>query len=264
MRKIAYIFDVDGVLANLQTKKTSSELILCLVTLIKQGAILCINTGRSIQWLKEKLLPELTEDLSIQERNYLFIAGEQGGTWGWFEDGRLQTGKDGTLEVSSEIRRSIEDIAKKTTTLFFDNTKETMVSLEMKDGTDIEAFTRERDARVPQIQILVDKLQPQLVVTPAQISIDLQNQFAGKDQGIRRLLMLLEKKAIIPEKTIAFGDSLSDLEMAEELYRSHIPVEFVYVGEKELEKAEDFKIVKAQQKFEFGTLEYLQTRSEVI
>ena len=56
---------------------------------------------------------------------------------------------------------------------------------------------------------------------------------------------------------IAFGDSICDLAMAEELHR-HFAVEFIFVGPSDLVEADyAFPITRPRAHYEHGTLEYL-------
>ena len=160
--------------------------------------------------------------------------------------------------ISNELMENVKNILQKTKTMFLDDTKKTMMSIEMKDGTDIKEFTREREEIMPQLEQLVDRINPQLKITPSAIAIDVMNQFEGKNLGMLRLLEFFEREKITPEKCVCFGDSPADLEMADELFLAKIPVEFVFVGEREIEPDNLYPIHKTESKYYLGTLEFLK------
>lgn len=59
---------------------------------------------------------------------------------------------------------------------------------------------------------------------------------------------------------IAFGDTQADIDIAEVIYESKLPIVFVYVGETPLEKQYPFQIVSIRtNKYYKAVEEYLKT-----
>jgi len=72
----------------------------------------------------------------------------------------------------------------------------------------------------------------------------------------------LKRRRIEPKQFIAFGDSRSDLEMAEEIQQKGQAVEFVFVGEEgELAGSNhSFSVTFTKNHHEKGVIEYLNSR----
>ncbi len=85
----------------------------------------------------------------------------------------------------------------------------------------------------------------------------------GKGFATERILDLLKKKGIKPKQFIAFGDSPSDIAMAEKLHERNLSFTFIFVDNKgELKGREHpFPIVYTKNRFDKGTLEFLGEHS---
>ena len=85
---------------------------------------------------------------------------------------------------------------------------------------------------------------------------------SGKGFATNRILELLKKKGIIPKQFIAFGDSPSDIQMAKMLHQKNLAFTFIFVDDKGQLKGREhpFPIVYTQNKFDKGTLEFLNNR----
>ena len=86
----------------------------------------------------------------------------------------------------------------------------------------------------------------------------------GKGFATERILELLKEKGIRPKQFIAFGDSPSDIEMAKKLHERNLTFTFIFVDDKgQLKGAEHpFPIVFTKNRFDKGTLEFLNTGKE--
>lgn len=255
--KTCWIFDIDGVITDLATKKPNEEVLSRIVKLLEKD-IVCFNTGRSFAWVQENLVSRLKNITSPTHLLSVFFAFEQGGGWARFENGNIKPEYDNKLLITKESSEAVKNIIGQTSSMFFDETKQTMISIEMKTGADIKDFAREREKIMPQLEQLVDRINPQLKIIPGAIAIDIMNQFEGKNLGVLRLLEFFERENITPEKGICFGDSPADLEMADELFLAKIPVEFVFVGERDIEPDNLYPIQKTVSKYDLGTLEFLK------
>lgn len=250
----AWIFDVDGVIANPETKTPNPEILTHLEHILTTEDILSINTGRSVSWLQDNLFSKLN---LTDKTSTLFFSCEQGGVWGFVKSSEVKTFVDNNQIISPELQEKVKELVKPYTTLFYDDSKKTMISLEMNDGTDLQEFEKEKEKLTPILQTLIDEHGGQYVVSPSIIALDLQKRFEGKDQGVTRILSMWAERNLNPDEVITVGDSPSDILMAEELHLAHFNVEFVYVGDKDLEGNKDISVVKTREKFEKGTLEYL-------
>ena len=74
------------------------------------------------------------------------------------------------------------------------------------------------------------KLEGKFSVDPTPIATDIQVPNAGKHLGTKRILDWLKANSKVPKHFIAVGDSVSDLEMADELKAQGKSYEFIYVN----------------------------------
>jgi len=102
----AYIFDVDGVLTDPQTKKVEyNEIFNQIIIRLKKGYPISLNTGRSIEWLTYNILNQLISKVSDYSIFIRFIAiGEKGATWAIIDNSlHVQHGKLDNLSVPKYI-----------------------------------------------------------------------------------------------------------------------------------------------------------------
>ncbi|MBI2031073.1 MAG: HAD hydrolase family protein [Candidatus Levybacteria bacterium] len=147
--------------------------------------------------------------------------------------------------------------------MFFDYTKQTMVSVEMTDGYSLIDYKKNQSALINDLSNIINKsdLGKHFKIDPTVIAADIENKHVGKGFAVRRIIDWLEETEIKPQKFITFGDSKSDLPMGEKLHELGFKVEFVFVGEKShLKKTKyPFPIFFTKSKFEKGTLEFLES-----
>ena len=264
MAKIAYIFDVDGVITNPSLKKVEHKEILLKLAKLLENNIVALNTGRSLSWLIDRVINPLLE-ISDNYKNFenFYAVGEKGGTWLEIDkDGKIIKFRDESISIPDKLKIKVEELveAEFSNTTFYDDSKETMVSTEMLDGQNPE-----KEYRSDQ-KILVTKLQEVLKeeglsenfkIDPTTIATDIENKIVGKDFAVRRIIDWVKTNNINPERIICFGDSKSDIPMAQELYEMGFPLEFVFVGTEQLKNDLPFKLFYTQEKYDKGTLEYL-------
>lgn len=262
-----WIFDVDGVLSNLEDKITDPEILKHIADLLKNGNAIALNTGRSFSTIEETVLRPL-EKLIIDKTHLknMFIVCEMGNVLGSFKDGAFhkQLLDDPILpELSDQIREMVEkDFS---AAMFFDESKETMLSIEVKDGFDLEIYKKAQDTLHEKITALLlsnKYLQMNLVIGRNPIAIDIQYEDAGKHLGAERIEDWMMAEGIKPETIYMIGDSPSDSKMAEELQNTYSVI-FVFVGEKEKLDTDRLmcEIVYTKEKYNKGTLEFLKSKS---
>lgn len=265
--KRAWLFDVDGVLTHPVEKKiTEGELVELICGMLERGEPVALNTGRSIDFMVEQVLSKL--EGAVVDKNLLkniMAIGEKGSVWINYDElgDRLQSIDESVtvpIVIQEEVKRLVND--KFSEAVFYDETKKTMVSVEMRDGYDWEDFRRVQvELDVGLLTILeMHSLTKELKIDPSRIATDVENKHVGKALGAWRFLDWLGKKKITAQKFIAFGDSKSDVRMAEEINEQGRSVEFVFVGEKDLlEKVQfNFPVIYMTQRCEKGTVEYLK------
>lgn len=262
------IFDVDGVITNPQEKKiTEPEILDEIIKRLTNGEPVALNTGRSLSWMIEKVINPLMkkiEDKAILKN--FFAVGEKGGTWAEFDDqNNLIEKKDDGISVPDNLKNDISNLIsnKYSDSMFYDESKLTMVSTEMKDGHSLEDYKKKQIALTAEFKTLLAKinLDGRFKIDPTTIATDIENIFVGKNFSVKRIVEWVKKKGVKPQMYVTFGDSFrSDIPMAQELNSQNLPVEFVYVGEEKIDTSKyPFSIRVTQSKYGKGSLEFLKS-----
>lgn len=261
----AYLFDVDGVLSDPKVKQvTEPELFDHLIKRLEAGSPVCLNTGRSLSFMEKEVIDPLINKIGDRSILKNFIAiGEKGGVWMTFSDDAEKTHEiDNTITVPKILQQEVKELVTNSflESMFYDDSKETMISVEMHDNFDIEKFHAGQKELDKQLQSLLEKhnLSDDYVLEPSIIATDIQNNHVGKALGADRFIKFLQTMQLKPDQYFAFGDSKSDIEMSDELDKRGEKVEFVFVGDKEkmkgVERSYPIEFVSG---FTKGTLEYL-------
>jgi len=262
------IFDVDGVITNPQEKKvTQPEILDEIIKRLRGGELVALNTGRSVEWVKNRVLNLLIEKIKDKKiLQNLLTVGEKGGTWAQFNDqGNLIQSKDDGISVPGNLKNEIRNLIrnKYSESMFYDESKLTMISTEMKDGYSLEDYKRKQIALTAEFETLLAKinLAGRFKIDPTTIATDIENIFVGKNFSIKRIVEWVKKKGIKPQIYITLGDSFrSDIPMAQELNSQNLPVEFVYVGKEYIDTSKySFPIKISKNKYGKGALELLKS-----
>lgn len=263
-----WLFDVDGVLSHLVEKKnTERELLERILAVLEKGEPVALNTGRQVSFAVEKVLKELEAMASdkVIFQNLLLVAEKGAIQISYDGDGNYKEEIDESITMPKHIQKEVRELVEKdfSDIMFFDTGKRTMISVEMVDGGDLEEFKKRQVELNALLVQLLDKhnLNTNYKLDLTRISIDLENRHVGKHLGARKVLDWLKKQKIKPQEFIAFGDSKSDLGMAEEIFRNGLKVEMVFVGGKELIEGKkfDFSVKTPESNYEKGVLEYLKS-----
>lgn len=267
----AWLFDVDGVITNPEQKRvTEPQIINEMVKRLEVDQPVALVTGRSLDFMKERIIVLLKK--SIKERKFLqnFLAvGEKGGVWISFtKDGTEQEETDKNISVPKDLQQEVKSLIEKgfCDTMFFDNTKRTMISTEMIDSSNLQNYHKKQEVLNRNLEELIKKhqLSESLEVDPTTIASDIQNKHVGKDFAAKRVLLWIEKSGFKPTVFITFGDSKSDIPMAQEVFDQNKKVKMVFVG-KEQDRNDiknlnlPFPVIFPTASYEKGTLEYLTT-----
>lgn len=234
----AYLFDVDGVLTDPVEKRVDREEIFSeIISRLQNGQPIAFNTGRSTKWVFENVITPMLDRVEYKSifQNAIVI-GEKGGSWAIFdENGDAQHHIVAGLGVSDELQHQIDELVTEKYAHIMGNLdpKQTMSSIEMLDGANLEDFHAAQKQLVDDLNRLLatSGISGKLRVDATTIATDVENPHVGKALGTERFIEFLRLRDIKPTRFIAFGDSPSDLAMADELARRGRQVEMVYVGD---------------------------------
>lgn len=232
---------------------------------LERGEPVCFNTGRSDSWVMERVAATILEriqDTSVLSN--LIIVGEKGGTWTTFnQNGEPVHSAVETISVPSELKNRVRTLIndKYSDVMFFDESKETMISVEMVDGYDLASFTERQKEFVRDIQSILAETGTDSIyrIDPTTIATDVESPNVGKALGSDRFIEFLKSRGIKADAFETFGDSASDAAMADELVRRGQEAEFVYVGNKpeSVQRKADYP-VREVAGFSGGTLDFLR------
>lgn len=176
--------------------------------------------------------------------------------------------KDNAIALPEEIQDLVRQVTEGefSDTMFYDHTKFTMASVEMRTG-----FTEEERINkfVPAQQRLASRLREfvreigldsEFKVHSTTIATDVTNIHVGKDFAMQRAVAWLKQRRILPKKYITFGDSDTDFDMARQLHEEGMNVEHVHVGNSQAPEGLPFKVTVTNGKFNNGTKEFLQQK----
>lgn len=265
--KTAWVFDIDGVITNLQTRQISDPQILDeLIKRLKLNEPVAFITGRARKWIIEGVVDKLENKIGDRMLlDNLFISMEFGGLQSFYEKGVRVDLKEQNFSIPSEILPNLIEIVKNqfSDSMFLDPDKETMISIEMKKDFSIDKFKLSQEKLIEQIRMLIERYDTQnkLEIHKDHIATNIKNKSSNKKYATIQMLDWLDKKGIKPRKFIAFGDNIADKEIADELYEKGLTVELVFVGKgDELRNTlPKYRILIKNNEFETGTLEFLKS-----
>jgi hydroxymethylpyrimidine pyrophosphatase-like HAD family hydrolase len=264
------LFDIDGVITQPVTGEVELEVVNEIVAILERGEPVAFNTGRGLNWVLRDILPHF--EARISERNVisrLCIVYQKGAFRITFNEKGEQeqpVTAPGILLIPNSLRAEVLQLiaTKYAETMFPGEEKEAMLSPQFRPGTDFMQYKVDQKRLVDDLQALLQRynLASQFKVDPTRIATDIEDKHLGKALGAQQVLIWLKEQGLQPQYFITFGDSKSDVGMAEEIYRQGLPVELVFVGEKsQLQGMQlPFPISFTEAFCEKGTVEYLKNR----
>lgn len=263
MKQSVYIFDVDGVLNDMQSYAPDDRVISQIATLMEQGAFVAINTGRGYAWVEENVVQGIRRKLhDDQALARLFVAVEMGGIGVEFTDGiehKVPSAFSLIPEQIAQVRHIFEQHPDYVQRMQWYPGKESMATVFKGDGIDMDTWKADQKELTA---ILQDALKGQHVkVANSTDAIDVHAPEAGKWAGAELIHDWLRRVTDIQhDHFICFGDSIVDYEMARYFAGQSHDTIFVFTGPVFEGVTEDtgIQFVKTSQLYRKGTYQYLQ------
>lgn len=255
-----FVFDLDGVITDPSDSSVDKGSVGHIFALLKKGAYVAVNTGRSFEWVQSNLLHALETMAGSVAFDRLYIACEKGGeSIVWTEGVFVPQPSRFALpdHVCQMTRQVFEENKTNLGTMFWDDTKTTMATIEKRPEADLDQFRSEQ-------QLLGAKLQQALAgqdarIDPTTIATDVESPEAGKHAGAELIYeWIVSHAGAVPEAFVSFGDSKSDYEMARYFAQQGANSTLVFVGSRADTFAEDprVKLVRTTAQYAAGTREY--------
>lgn len=259
---LGLLLDVDGPVSSTRTRTVRLHgLAVDLVAIARSGCPVVFNTGRSVDFLAEQVLPALTQ-AGLKATDPVWGVGEKGGTWFSLieKDGAPAIGEvsidqsiappAALVEAGQRIAAEYSDI------VFFDNTKRTMVSLEQHVNVPREEFLPCRDKIVEGFeQAIPETNATKFTIYPTVISVDVEHVDSGKALGARRALELIAPRMKAPRRWFTAGDSGQDYDMATYLDEQGFEVSHLDVRLSGEAREESYEVIREIPILEDGSAE---------
>ncbi|MEO6942660.1 MAG: hypothetical protein ABI238_03140 [Terrimesophilobacter sp.] len=245
---LGLLLDVDGPISSpIERRIAIPSIITDLVTLAGLGVPIAFITGRSDTFMRAEVVEPLIE-AGLPGDARMFGVSEKGAVWFTITpDGIGAMEIDRDLALPEDYTTEFRDIAQSRfdDTMFFDDTKYAMVSVEQHRDVDHAEFlfaqeqvnqvafdllveyglgARYRDQEFPDAQGLVNYR-----VDPTIISTDVESVLLDKDRGAARALEYFRTLGELPTLWRTLGDSRSDYLMADYLHSQGFDVAHVDV-----------------------------------
>lgn len=242
------LLDVDGPIASPATRKISIPSIATdLAALANAGIPIAFNTGRSLDFVAKQVLAPLTE-AGLGAAARVHTIAEKGGAWASVHPtGYGPAHFDPAITLDPRFGAAMRDIVTRrySETMFFDETKSTMVSIEAFTGVAPDVFRQVQSQIVAHAREQLSQLgygvtmlgqrypnahdETHIRIDPHIIGIDVERIETGKDLGASRALQLFAEDGPIPHTWYTVGDAPSDYAMADWLYAQGYAVTHVDV-----------------------------------
>jgi hypothetical protein len=245
---LGLLLDVDGPIASPVTRTIATPSILSdLVTLAAADVPIAFITGRSAAFIREQVVgPLLAAGLPAGVRMYGVC--EKGAVWFPItSEGMGEIVVDDTVALPDDIVVAVRSLVAErfSGTMFFDETKLAMISVEQRTDVDHATFVSDQPAFNEAVfSILVDRglgvrfgdrevpdadgLIP-FRIDPTIISTDVESVKLDKDHGAERALAFFAESGPLPTVWRSVGDSRSDYLMADHLHSAGYDVAHVDV-----------------------------------
>jgi hypothetical protein len=250
---LGLLFDVDGPIASPVSRSIAIPSIVDdLVLLAAAGVPIAFITGRSDAFIRDEVITPLLsaglDDALAVEGTRMFGVFEKGASWtAVTPTGLGEVVVDESLAlpsaVADEIRRLVaSDFAD---TMFFDETKRAMISVEQRTDVSHEAYLAAQE-RFNETSFAViaghglgvrhgDRESADATgavpfrLDPTIISTDIESVLLDKDRGAERALEYFAASGALPRVWRSVGDSRSDYLMADHLHSAGFEVAHVDV-----------------------------------
>ncbi|MDH6236969.1 hypothetical protein [Cryobacterium sp. CG_9.6] len=245
---LGLLLDVDGPIASPVTRTIATASILTdLITLAAANVPIAFITGRSAAFIREQVVaPLLAEGLPATFRMYGVC--EKGAVWFPIDSrGMGDVVVDDSVAVPTVVVDALRDLVHDhfADTMFFDETKQAMVSVEQRTDVDSATFKARQPAfDAAAYAILVrhglgvafgDQVTPDISgqvpfrLDSTIISTDIESVRLDKNAAAERALAFFAEGGPLPRTWRSVGDSRSDYLMADHLHEAGYDVSHVDV-----------------------------------
>jgi hypothetical protein len=245
---LGLLLDVDGPISSpVERRIAVPSIVEDLVALASRGVPIAFVTGRSDAFMREEVVRRLV-NAGLPEGVRMFGVSEKGGVWFPITaDGVGEITIDHDVALPEDYTAEFREVAELrfSDTMFFDDTKHAMISLEQNRDTSPEDYLEAQgQANQAAFDLLVEyglggrygeqefpdaHGRVNFRVDPTIISTDVESVLLDKDRGAARALDHFRASGELPTLWRTVGDSRSDYLMADHLHAEGFDVAHVDV-----------------------------------
>jgi hypothetical protein len=253
VHNLGLLFDVDGPIASPVTRSISiPSIVTDLVAMAAAGVPIAFITGRSADFIRHQVVTPLCAaglaEALEQEGARVFGVFEKGGAWAPITgEGMGEVTVDESVAFPAAAVDGVRDLVRDgfADTMFFDETKRAMISVEQRTDVDTETYKaaqgRFEDAAFDLLTGLGlglrygSREQPDAEgripyrIDPTIISTDIESVLLDKDRGAQRAFDYFAARGPLPRRWRSVGDSRSDYKMADFVHEAGYDVAHVDV-----------------------------------
>jgi hypothetical protein len=253
MHNLGLLFDVDGPIASPVTRTINIRSIVTdLVAMADAGVPIAFITGRSGDFIRHQVVEPLCEaglaEALEREGARMFGVFEKGGAWAPITGaGMGEVTVDETVAFSGEAIDGIRSLVRDrfADTMFFDETKRAMISVEQRTDVDAETYRAAQarfesaayelltgmglGLRYGELQAADADGRVPYRIDPTIISTDIESVLLDKDRGAQRAFEYFAERGPLPRRWRSIGDSRSDYKMADYVHGAGFEVAHVDV-----------------------------------
>ena len=262
-----YIFDIDGVITEPQTKKFTNDKLIKLIIQLSSQNIIAFNTGRSSEWIQNQVLSKLP---NLNQNNF-FCSCEMGNVSLYYSpSGKVLESTHNNNLIPEQLSGTIIDLVASSyyESMFVDKTKKVILTIEMKDGYPLAAYEKLRDRLSGEIRIILKHYHPNIHIRPSSstIAIDVKSIESNKKLGAHAIHNWIKTKIVGYQNLpyICLGDSSTDTDMSDYFYSVGFNTKFVFVGTESINTDKKYPIIRTAKPFTKGTEEFLSTINDTI
>lgn len=253
MHNLGLLFDVDGPIASPVTRTINIRSIVTdLVAMTAAGVPIAFITGRSGDFIRNQVVTPLCDaglgEALNEKGSRMFGVFEKGGAWAPITgDGMGDVTVDESVAFGPEAVDGVRQLMRDrfADTMFFDETKRAMISVEQRTDVDAPTFAEAQQRfQSDAFELLSgmgiglrygDRVSPDASgevpfrIDPTIISTDIESVLLDKDRGAHRAFDYFAERGPLPRRWRSVGDSRSDYKMADFVHSAGYDVAHVDV-----------------------------------
>ncbi|WP_431278697.1 hypothetical protein [Leifsonia poae] len=253
MHNLGLLFDVDGPIASPITRTINIRSIVTdLVAMTAAGVPIAFITGRSGDFIRNQVVTPLCDaglGEALEEHGArMFGVFEKGGAWAPVTgDGMGEVTVDESVAFGADAVDGIRNLVREkyADTMFFDETKRAMISVEQRTDVDAQTYTEAQGRFQDDAYELLTGLgiglrygertspdasgEVPFRIDPTIISTDIESVLLDKDRGAQRAFDYFAARGPLPRRWRSVGDSRSDYKMADFVHSAGYDVAHVDV-----------------------------------